>query len=328
MDSLDLRLIHALQLDGRAPFSRIAELLEVSDQTVARRYHRLRERAGLRVLGRPDARRLGQVEWLVRLQCVPGAALPVAEALARRADTQWVRLTSGGTEVVANLRADGERDRDALLLGRLPATRQVTAIGAHCLIHVFRGGRTGWPGTTSALTPEQAALLAPPAPQTRPDDQPNDRPDGPPVVLTAEDRRLLAELALDGRAPLARLATATGWHEAAVRRRLAALRATGVLYFDLDLDDRELGYGCPALLWLTVEPCRLAEAGRALAEHPEVAFAGATTGTGNLAASVLCRDVYALYDYLAGPVGALPGLRELASAPIIRTVKRTAAARV
>lgn len=36
LDSLDLKLLQALELDGRAPFSRIGEVLGVSDQTVAR----------------------------------------------------------------------------------------------------------------------------------------------------------------------------------------------------------------------------------------------------------------------------------------------------
>ncbi|MEV5322939.1 MULTISPECIES: AsnC family protein [unclassified Nonomuraea] len=52
-DELDRRLIHALQLDARAPFSRIAEVLGVSDQTVARRYRRLRSAGLLRVVAVP-----------------------------------------------------------------------------------------------------------------------------------------------------------------------------------------------------------------------------------------------------------------------------------
>jgi DNA-binding Lrp family transcriptional regulator len=35
-DELDRAIVHALHIDGRAPFSRIASVLDVSDQTVAR----------------------------------------------------------------------------------------------------------------------------------------------------------------------------------------------------------------------------------------------------------------------------------------------------
>ena len=315
MDSLDRQLIHALYVEARAPFSRIAQVLGVSDQTVARRYRQLGGSGALRVLGCLDARRLGQVEWVVRLQCAPGSSGAVAEALARREDTHWVRLASGGTEVTCIVQADSERDRDALLLKKLPATRSVTAISAHCVMHTFRGGPTSWPGVTSALTDQQAARLAPaPVPAA---------PAAPgPVALDDGDRALLSALARDGRAPHAELARATGWHEATVRRRIAQLRASGALYFDIDVDDRLLGYADPSLLWISVEPARLDAAGRELARHPEVSFAAATTGPTNLLASVLCRDVHALYDYIANRAGALPGILGIETAPVIRTVKR------
>lgn len=40
-DQLDLQVLSALEVDGRASFSRIGAVLGVSDQTVARRYRRL-----------------------------------------------------------------------------------------------------------------------------------------------------------------------------------------------------------------------------------------------------------------------------------------------
>jgi len=100
LDELDRGIVHALHIDGRAPFSRIAQVLGVSDQTVARRYRRLCSAGSLRVVGVPDARRLGWVEWFVRVQVMPDAAVPVADALARRKDTSWVCLISGGTQIV------------------------------------------------------------------------------------------------------------------------------------------------------------------------------------------------------------------------------------
>ncbi|MFG1908252.1 Lrp/AsnC family transcriptional regulator [Kribbella sp. NPDC048928] len=48
-DELDRGLLHARHLDARAPFRRLGEVLGVSDQTVARRYARLRESGALRV---------------------------------------------------------------------------------------------------------------------------------------------------------------------------------------------------------------------------------------------------------------------------------------
>jgi DNA-binding Lrp family transcriptional regulator len=78
-----------------------------------------------------------------------------------------------------------------------------------------------------------------------------------------------------------------------------------------------------ATLWLSVEPARLDEAGRALAGHLEVPFAAATTGPTNLVVTALFRDTEHLYEYLTGQLAVLPGVRSVETAPIIRTLKRT-----
>ncbi|MCX4748830.1 hypothetical protein OG455_25495 [Kitasatospora sp. NBC_01287] len=39
----------------------------------------------------------------------------------------------------------------------------MTAISAHCLLHTFRGGPTGWPAVTGRLTARQLAALTPAA---------------------------------------------------------------------------------------------------------------------------------------------------------------------
>jgi hypothetical protein len=90
VDVIDRGLVHALQLDGRAPYSRIGEVLGVSTQTVARRFNRLRAEAGLRVIGLPDPQATGQSQWLLRLTAAPHAAQDLARALSRRSDTSWI----------------------------------------------------------------------------------------------------------------------------------------------------------------------------------------------------------------------------------------------
>ena len=50
LDRLDRQLLHALQFDGRASFRVLAELLGASEQTIARRYRRLREAGVVRVV--------------------------------------------------------------------------------------------------------------------------------------------------------------------------------------------------------------------------------------------------------------------------------------
>src|SRR5919197_199122 len=104
MDDIDRCIAHALQIDGRAPFSAIAEVLGVSDQTVARRYRRLRTTGGLGGGGAVGAERARYRRWAFRVRCTPDAAIGVATALARRTDTYWVHMLSGGTEIACGVR--------------------------------------------------------------------------------------------------------------------------------------------------------------------------------------------------------------------------------
>jgi DNA-binding Lrp family transcriptional regulator len=311
LDGVDRQIIHILSIEPRASFRTIADVTGISDQTAARRYRRLCESAGLRVLGVPEGSRLGWTDWFVRLQTTPGGADSIAEALARRPDTRWVHLASGGTEIICTLQARTEEQRDALFLHGLPGSRRVTQISAHSILHNFTPGP--WRQATRALSPSQLDKLPPPARQDAPAEG----------HLLAEDEPLLAELARDGRASNAAIATAIHWHESTVRRRIDELRRCGLLYFEVDVDNQAQGLNAHAVLWLSVEPARLEEAGQVLAAHPEIPFAAATTGPANLVASAVLRDTQHLYEYLTGALAALPGVTSVETAPIIRTLKRT-----
>jgi DNA-binding Lrp family transcriptional regulator len=158
LDALDRQIIHLLTIEPRASFRTIAEVTGISDQTAARRYRKLCEDAGLRVLGVPDGSRLGWTDWFVRLQTTPGGADSIAEALARRPDTRWVHLASGGTEIICTLQARTEEQRDALFLRGLPGSRRVVQISAHSILHHFNPGP--WREATRALSPAQLEKLA------------------------------------------------------------------------------------------------------------------------------------------------------------------------
>ena len=319
LDTIDRQIIHILTIEPRASLRALAEVTGISDQTAARRYRRLSECAGLRVLGVIDGTSLGWVDWFLRLQTTPGSADSIADALARRPDTSWVHLASGGTEVSCTLEARSPEQRDALLLRGLPGSRRVAQISAHSILHNFTPGP--WQGVSQALSTAQLAKLAglaspaqlPPAPLA-----PQDEP-----LLAPQDEPLLAELARDGRASHAALAAAIHWHESTVRRRMEELRRAGLLYFEIDIENRVFGMNAQATLWLSVEPGRLDETGRALAAHREIPFAAATTGPTNLLASAVFRDTQHLYEYLTGELAALPGVSSVQTAPIIRTLKRT-----
>ncbi len=312
-DLLDTQLLHALQLDGRAPFSQIADVLAVSDQTISRRYSRLHEAGRLRVRGLSDPDRLRENRWMVRVQCTPNAAAAAADALARRADTSWISLTAGGTEIVCAVRTGSGENDNRLLLQTLPRNRFVVSMAAHCVLHTFFGDAAGLINKMGALDTRQVERLQPTPPT----------PGAAHVSLTAVDHKLLGVLQHDGRATFAEISAATGASQTTVRRRMAELRANGTLYFDVDFDQVLLDLHVRAMIWLSVAPSQLVAAGEALADHPETAFVAATTGASNLYTSVVCPDTAALYTYLTTRIAQLPGVERVETVPIVRSVKRS-----
>jgi DNA-binding Lrp family transcriptional regulator len=313
LDELDRRIIHALYVHCRAPFSLLAEVLDTSEQTVARRYRRLRDGHILRVVGELDSQRLGQSDWAVRIRCTPGSSMAVAAELARLPETAWVQLTSGGTEIFLTIHAHDRRHRTPLLLGRLQAGRQVVGLEAYCLLHLFTTGPNPAPWATVLSDDEVAAL--------RPEKSASPSGRAHEGDLHDTDWPLIQALAEDGRATYRELATRTHWHESTVRRRIDELTSSGVLFFDLDVRPDAMGVNARAVLWMSVAPSQLTTVGTELAGRPEVPFVAATTGSTNLVVSLACRDDRDLYEYLTREIAALEGVTHFETAPIMESIK-------
>lgn len=311
LDRIDYQIVHALMVDGRAPFSRVAAVLGVSEQTVARRWRRLRADGVARVLGltQPGS---DQPRWFVRVRVQPAAAGAVADALARRPDVSWVSLSAGGAEITFTTRPRTTRERDVLLLDRLPRTVQVIDLNAFSVLHALVGGSYEWAGFDHPLTEEQISALTPEHPRRRITGAADTEP---------EDEALLLALATDGRLSYTELAERTGWPQRRVASRITELRAAGVLYFDLDIAHALLGHPVSAMLWLGVTPGAIEHVAEALALAPETGYTAVLTGPANLVVSVLCRDNAHLYRFLTQKVGSLP-VQTLETATMLRMVKQ------
>ncbi|WP_308401596.1 Lrp/AsnC family transcriptional regulator [Streptomyces roseoverticillatus] len=312
---MDQGLLRALQLDGRAAFSRIARQLGVSERTVGRRYGRLRT-LGLRVVGQPVPARLGMTRWLLRIHCAPDSAGTIAGALARRTDTSWISLASGGTELYCAVTTHSPHERDALLLDKLPRTPRLVGVSAHCLLRLFTEITSTWYATGIPFRQPGAGVGGAPPPRRDVAELAH------PLGLDDTDHAIVAVLAKDGRAELPELAAAAGCSPSTIQRRLQRLKSQGALGFSVDFAPRHLGYHLMAHLWIRVAPGELSAIGRALASHPEIAFAAATTGPHNLVASGVFRGDHDLYGYLDRRIGSLPGIQAIETAPILREVKR------
>jgi DNA-binding Lrp family transcriptional regulator len=316
LDRLDRQLLHALQFDGRVSFRVLSEVLGASEQTVARRYRRLRDAGIVRVvvLSAPA----GGQYWIVRMQVVPGGANKLARALARRSDVSWVSIFSGGSEVTCVCRPRTVGQRDALLLDRLPETELVTSLVSHATLTQFAGGRADreWQGFDDPLTTDQYAALERARQLPSVAAGADVEPPGP------RDAKLMAALSANGRAGYGALADTIGSTPGRVRRRVETLLSTGAAYVDVDLAIEALGFTSFASIWITVAPAHLDEVGQRIAELPETAYVAAVSGPTNLMASVITRDTNALYRYLTEQLGGLEGVQHAELAPVFRRVKQ------
>ena len=320
LDDLDRQILQSLQIAPRAPFARLAAVLGVSEQTVARRYQRMRTHGLVRVLGRPDPTRGPDTSsWTLRIGCRPGTAHATAEALARRSDTAWVSIAAGGAELMCQVTVGEPHVGRESLLHHLPRASNVLTFTAHQMLHRFVGrGEADWIAVGTQLTSDQRDRLRT---EGRPQVAAADRPDR--SEITPMDRPLLVALARDGRASYAALAAATGWTQRQVAQRLTSLTASGAVYLDVDAAITAIGFRAVASLWFTVAPAHLESVGARLADHSELAFAGAVTGSANLMASAVCRDAQALYRYVTTKVAAIPEVRTLEIVPLLTRVKQS-----
>ena len=317
MDRTDRRIVQCLLYDGRAPFRRIAEVADVSQQTAARRYRALRTDGAVRVRALPSHNARGEATWFVRIQTRPDATETLAEALAAREDTAYVSTTSGGAEIICQTRTD-PRHANGSVLHRLPRTAQVLAYQAHAVLHMHLGDGSKWLAFDDPLTPGQLVHLRG---GTR-SDWGKPVSDQPGATLRESDAPLLTELTRDGRASIAELARATAWPEARVSARLDELLTGGALHIAVDLAYSRFGFDATAYLWLTVTPGQLTTIGDTLAQHPETTFAAAVTGSANLLVTVTCRTLEDLYHYVTTKIGALDAVRQVDVVPVLNRHKQ------
>ncbi|MGX9887538.1 Lrp/AsnC family transcriptional regulator [Streptomyces sp. NPDC002276] len=324
MDRTDRRIVQCLLRDGRASFRRIADVAEVSEQTVARRYRALVADGAVRVRALPSHVRLGDQTWFVRVRCRPDATDTLADALAAREDTAYVSVTSGGSEIVCQTHT-GLRDQGGSVLQRLPRTARVLGFDACAVMHMYLGSGAKWLAFDDPLTDDQAALLHASEQQrhaTTGSTTASPTGSTTDLELRDQDAPLMAELARDGRAGVVELARACGWSKSRVSARLDELLAAGALRVAVDLAYPRFGFHAPAYLWLTVAPGRLDTTGELLSAHPETTFAAAVTGSANLLVTVTCRTMDDLFSYVTTKVGALDGVRQVDVVPVLHRLKQ------
>ncbi|WP_328290631.1 Lrp/AsnC family transcriptional regulator [Nocardia aurantiaca] len=298
------RLIAALQVNGRATAEELAAALRLSSTRVRRLLSALSAGGGLRVVAAPPSTAGAEVTVL-RIRVLRGKLEPLTAALARQPQVHFIDVSRAGDEICAVVVAEPDH-RDRFVLEQLPATSAVTAATAQTVLHGFADA---WDWRLHALTETEATAL-------RVAVQPADG-----YRLDDTDHRLLDSLRHDARTPAARLAHMIGIPESTARRRIHRLIAHGLLRTRVIVDPHLLGLHVDANLYLRVAPADLHTTGEALARHPAVHGAAATTGPTNLQIALWLRDLGELYRFLTVELARYP-VTDVETVLIGRAVKR------
>ncbi|MFI6359667.1 Lrp/AsnC family transcriptional regulator [Streptomyces sp. NPDC050743] len=303
VDDLDRRIIAALQLNGRAPWSAIAHWAGASETTVQRRYQSLRERQLVRVVATLELdRTMSGSSMLVRVQARPGKGLELARLLADCPEVRFLAVVTGAADLIVDFVAQDNEELMRLLYTDLPGADLIT--GTEC-VAAIRNFTSPAHWDTGLLPPQARDALRPAALAA-----PFERAgwDEAPQALSDLEREVARTLSSDGRMQMSALARQLGRTESSVSRALERLVNRGVLHFRTLVDPALLGFEAEFMVWLSVEPDRLDAAGRQLARHTGTKLLSAATGRFNLVGHVVLPHRTDVFRYTAEVVGALPGL--------------------
>lgn len=112
LDHLDLAIVKRLQVDGRRPFTEIAQELNVSEGTIRNRVSRLLEDGYLQIVGMIDPHRMGlDAPAMIGVSLQAGKLESAVAAIARLPEVSYLVMVSGEFDLLVEVLC---KDRDHL----------------------------------------------------------------------------------------------------------------------------------------------------------------------------------------------------------------------
>jgi DNA-binding Lrp family transcriptional regulator len=281
-DELDRRIVAALQVNGRASWRRIADVLGEPFRTVTRRGLALLESGAVRIAGLAS---LGPTH-LIELDCEPGRLDEVAVKLAGMPDVIFVYALTSPMRLIVEVHARPGQ-LAAIVLDEFPHLDGVLQVSAAPVMEYFRTVADWHPGPISEA--EAAELREVPQPPARP---------VAPADLDGIDLQIVQLLVADGRTPVADLCAAVGLTAPAVRRRLTGMLERGALSVRAIVDPAHIGFPVEAVLWARVAPTDVRDVGRLVGEAPGVRYAVMAVGEFQLMVNVTVAGLEELRSFL------------------------------
>jgi DNA-binding Lrp family transcriptional regulator len=136
------------------------------------------------------------------------------------------------------------------------------------------------------------------------------------------DKKLLEELAEDGRLSYVELAEKVGLSRVAVKDRIQSLKDKGVIEkFSVVINSEKIGKKVSAFFEVDVEPMQLQQVAQNLADNPSVASIYQMTGPSTLHTHVLVEDFTKLEIFINEELYSVEGITRVESSVILKRFK-------
>ncbi|WP_430591716.1 Lrp/AsnC family transcriptional regulator [Humidisolicoccus flavus] len=299
IDEIDRRIIVALQQDGRASWTAIAEFAGAPASTVSRRGQQLISDGIVRVGMVPTLGSEGHAEsFLIRINCAPGTQMYVAEKLVESPYVRFVTLVTGKFDIFAEVVISGDSGVYAHVLTELQSIEGVAQWSSDLLLHTYKvsfdWGRQVYDAEARPDHPE--AYM--PAPNTC-----------EPAHFDDTDREIVRELSADGRKSFQAIAKTLGVNESSVRRRYERMHSSGCLTTVTMVPASALGMSAETLLVLNIDPARLRDVSERLAALVSVRFLAAPLDNNSLYCEVILPSTESLHEFMIDTIAQIEGVR-------------------
>lgn len=286
LNETDLAIINALEVRPRIEFTELAGVLGMSPATVARRWDALVASGQAWVTISPGPRH-HEIGWsaFLSIEADVGEQNRLAESLCAEPSFASVLLMSGENQFLVDCFASSVDESMRLLTEVFPRLPGIVRRRIDPITKMYRLGSQWRSGALEA--PVRRALES----------------DAPRVagvrIPDAVDSRLLAALAVDGRAGWQSIAEAAGVSAQTAKRRITGLLETGFMTFRCDTATMERSGLQEVIVGWSIPIDSIDEVGAAVAADPMCRVSSQVLAGANFTATLWVRDYGQVQDHEA-----------------------------
>jgi len=136
LDDVSKAIIEQLQQDGRRSYAAIGKVVGLSEAAVRQRVQRLIDGGVMQVVAVTDPLELGFARQAMVGVKVTGPLEPVADALAELDEVDYVVVTAGSYDILAEVVAESDEHLLELISGRIRTIEGVAATETFMYLHL------------------------------------------------------------------------------------------------------------------------------------------------------------------------------------------------